>query len=63
MRQTTNKVVKLERKDICSGPLILVNKENPIGEYISERQLLEISPGICLEKKTALSYEAEILEI
>ena len=27
MRQTTNKVVKLERKDICSGPLILVNKE------------------------------------
>ena len=42
MRQTTNKVVKLERKDICSGQLILVNKENHIGEYISERQLLEI---------------------
>ena len=63
MRQTTNKVVKLERKDICSGPLILVNKENPIGEYISERQLLEISPGICLEKQTALSYEAVIREI
>lgn len=56
MKQTGTFVVSLEQQAIHRGPLVLVNKDNPMRGGVSEERLAEIAPGIRLEKQAAILY-------